>query len=101
MRWLWVLALAACSPESVNRDFDAYLDTVNSCVAASDCTVIFTDCPLGCFHAVRNDQKADAEAEAARLVTRYRSSGQSCAYDCATPGAVTCSQQRCAIEAAP
>lgn len=96
-RRLPLLLLLACSTESVRRDFDDYVATVNACEAASDCTLVFTDCPLGCFHAVRVDKKADVEAEAARLVNLYRAGGQSCAYDCVQPGEVTCADQRCAV----
>jgi hypothetical protein len=85
----------------VKRDFDAFVADANACQAADECTVVFTDCPLGCFVAVRADRKSDVEAEAARLTKLYRSSGQSCAYDCVTPGEVSCVAQRCSVAPAP
>lgn len=99
--WLLALGLSACSAESVKRDFDAFAADANSCQAADECTVVFTDCPLGCFVAVRADRKSDVEAEASRLTKLYRASGQSCAYDCVMPGEVTCTAQRCAVAPAP
>jgi hypothetical protein len=101
---LALVVVVACSPlteEETSALFKQYVATANGCREASECTVIFTECPLGCFTAVRRDRKADVEGKAQELVARYRGSGGGCIYSCAQPGALTCEEGTCRVAALP
>jgi hypothetical protein len=100
------VALAACAPPSeqeIKARFAEYVAGANQCTVASECALAGTDCPLGCYVAVRGDRKADVEARARELVDDYQGNGhfwsshQGCAYDCVPPGPITCTAGRCAV----
>lgn len=97
-----VLLLTACgaSEGEVKEEFRSYVAGANSCSAAAECAIATTDCPLGCYHAVRAERKADVEKKGRELVERYERGGVSCDYKCAPPGDLVCQASRCAFAAA-
>jgi hypothetical protein len=83
------------SEEEVRARFAAYVAGANQCQAASECTIAYGSCPVGCWVAVRADRKDDVERTAHELVAEYNRSGVACVYDCTTPGPVSCKAGRC------
>jgi hypothetical protein len=104
-RWWLVIAgltlLPACAPSEadIRNEFAAYVAGANACQADADCALAYGRCPLGCWVAVRADRKNDVEAKARELVEDYSRGGQSCEYDCAVAGPVTCVAARCFVQA--
>jgi hypothetical protein len=81
--------------QAVQREFEAYVATVNTCTADSECTVIFPGCPLGCFVAVPEARREQIEAKARAMVAAFAQGGSACVYNCAANGPATCTAQRC------
>jgi hypothetical protein len=96
-----LLSCGAPSADDIKTRFEAYVSGANQCSAASECAVAKSDCPLGCFVAVRADRKADVEAKARDLIEEYERGGMRCEYDCVAPGPITCTAGRCAAEPEP
>ncbi|MFH1809349.1 MAG: hypothetical protein ABIJ09_11435 [Pseudomonadota bacterium] len=94
-----LLAVTACrSTDQLGADFDAYVEENASCQSADACAVIFTECPLGCFHAVRTDRVEQVRQRADELVAEYEMWGQACAYDCVMAGEPSCQDGLCHVE---
>jgi hypothetical protein len=95
------LGAAGCgapSAEEIQAQFKNYVSGANQCAAASECAVASAACPLGCFVAVRADRKADVEAKARELIDDYERGNSRCVYGgCALPGALSCTEGRCAV----
>lgn len=91
--------LSACGDpaEKAAQDFAAALDEAPGCTSNAQCTVLFTECPLGCAHAVASDAVDVLHERAHALVERYRGAGGNCAYDCDTPPPVACTAGRCSF----
>lgn len=77
-------SLVGCrrSDEELQQDLDAFVAERNSCQADEDCVVVYTECPLGCGHAVTVGEEEEVSAHADALVLEAGMSGQVCAYDC-------------------
>ncbi|MFK7985858.1 MAG: hypothetical protein AB8I08_07480 [Sandaracinaceae bacterium] len=102
-RLLCALALTAALPSCVSeddlrREWSGYVETVDECTDAADCTLVSPGCPLGCYDAVRAESLADATAEADRLVGTYEGTGRTCEYDCPEAPRVLCAAGRCCLE---
>lgn len=97
----FVLACAGCAPsaEDIQAAFAETLAESNTCEADTDCAIASTDCPLGCWHAVRADRVDGVEERAAELIADYERGGPRCVYDCTAPGTPTCTAGRCTAEA--
>jgi hypothetical protein len=100
----WVLLLAVisagctgASEEEVQRKFNDYVNSANSCTMVSECAVASAGCPLGCEVAVRTERVADVQARARQLIEDYERGGRSCVYGCRPPGTLACVAGRCAI----
>src|SRR6516164_5782404 len=90
---LLALAAAGCfgrSAASVQAEFETYVAGANACATATDCTIVYADCPLGCVVSVRVDRAADVQRKAAELVADYRAGGGGCVYDCIGPVEPVC-----------
>jgi hypothetical protein len=90
-------SLEGDSDREIKARFTDYVNRANMCTMASECALAFTECPLGCYVAVRVDRKADVEAKARELVNDYERGGRNCAYGCVAPGPVTCTDNRCSV----
>jgi hypothetical protein len=85
--------------EQAREDWDEHVAQSNECTADEDCVVIFTDCPLGCFTAVRAELADACSERADDLVAAYEASGARCAYDCAIAGDPYCDASgRCEVD---
>ena len=87
--------------EALREEFEAYVETVNSCAADSECTVIFPGCPLGCFVAVPEARRKEIEAKAQKMLTEFNGDGTVCVYSCAANSPVACTERRCTSNPAP
>lgn len=96
---LLFLAATACGPsaQEIQSQFQERVDQSQACETASDCSLIYPGCPLGCYVAVRADLADELSAYAAQLISDYESGGVSCAYGCAEPGELVCSESACAL----
>ena len=94
-----VLVLPACSPSEVDiqKAFEERVAQSQHCESASECTLIYPGCPLGCFVAVNVDE-ADALADyASELIADYESGGVACNYGCIGAPEVDCVEQVCTL----
>jgi hypothetical protein len=87
--------------EALRKQFEDYVETVNACVSDNECTVIFPDCPLGCFVAVPEARRAEIEAKAQSMLTAFGGGRTVCAYNCAASGPATCTDRRCTSRPVP
>jgi len=96
---LALLGLAGCrDADQLNAEFESTVEDNARCSTAGECTVVFTECPLGCYHAVRTDRAEQVQERADALVAEYELWGQACAYDCTAAGAVSCQGGLCHVE---
>jgi hypothetical protein len=95
------LGCASCarSEEDIQQELDDVVAAASACADASECTLAYPGCPLGCFVAVNAAKKDDVEAKARELINSYQSGGRSCAYDCAAPGPLECVEGHCEVGA--
>jgi hypothetical protein len=93
--------LLACprSADEVGEAFEDFVAERADCEQDGDCAVIYTECPLGCYHAVNAEHAEEVEARAAELVAEYELWGRSCAYDCVQHDEPRCMGGRCEVEA--
>jgi hypothetical protein len=92
-----LVSLNGCSDlaDVAGQRFDAALAEAPGCSSDAQCTVLFTECPLGCAHAVALHAVDAMHEHALSLVERYRVGCGDCAYDCDTPSPVACKRGRC------
>lgn len=87
----------ACGPptaEEIQQEFDEYVAERNHCSAATECTLVFSGCPLGCAVGVRTEYEQEVKDKAAELIDEYRSGGEACMYSCPA-SVVECEEGRC------
>jgi len=87
--------------EALRKGFEGYVETVNACDSDIECTVIFPDCPLGCFVAVPESRRAEVEAKARSMLTEFGGGRTVCAYNCAASSPATCTDRRCTSKPVP
>ena len=87
--------------EAIRKEFEAYVETVNTCAADSECTVIFPGCPLGCFVAVPEARRKEIEAKAQSMLTEFNGGGTACVYNCAANSPAACTERRCTSRPVP
>lgn len=95
------LFCVACGPpseEEIQQEFDEFVAERNHCSAATECTLVYPGCPLGCAVGVRTEFAGEVNDKADELIEDYESGGQACAYDCMATTA-DCVEGRC--EAVP
>lgn len=82
-------------PYETFRHLDYALQDKRTCQTASDCALLYTDCPLSCGVVVARLQ-ADAGLENAQQAIQFYidNGGQQCQENCGTTG-VTCTNSRC------
>jgi hypothetical protein len=87
--------------EALRKEFEGYVETVNSCVSDSECTVIFPGCPLGCFVAVPEARRTEIEAKAQSMLTAFGGGRTVCGYNCAASSPASCTDRRCTSKPVP
>ena len=96
--FLGIICLScARSEEDIQQEFDEVIAASNDCSDASECTLVYPGCPLGCFVAVNTSKETEVEEKAAELIKSYESGGRACAYDCIAPGPLECVSGKCAV----
>ncbi len=108
MRPTWMaLALLACAgtttpgtphsgetgtPPLTQEDVEAAIEAANTCVDASDCVDLGSQCPFGCWILVN---AAEAEQVQATIDAYYAAGGSTCTYSCSNRGEIECRAGRC------
>jgi hypothetical protein len=95
---LLFLGCSSISEAEARRQFDESVASSNSCTQDDDCVLATAGCPLGCWAAVRRDQKEVIEQRAREIISDYSGSGRDCVYKCQTPH-LSCFAGRCSTEA--
>jgi hypothetical protein len=95
-----LLACSGCAPseDDIQTAFGETVADSNACDVDGDCDIASSDCPLGCWVAVRADRVEAVERRAAELIADYERGGTRCEYDCSAPGTPTCAAGRCTAE---
>lgn len=88
-----LLASACVTVEEVETE----IEEANYCENADECVEIIPGCPFGCWDFVNSAE----EERIQELIDTYhdQNSGETCLYDCAGHGAVSCTDGRCEAEA--
>ena len=81
--------------ESPTERFQNALQEARTCTDVSQCSVLYTECPLGCYHAVATTHLPELSTMAEELVTAYRETDKVCAYDCLAPPPLICVAGQC------
>lgn len=100
--WPWLLLLVSIGlafwllQTPAEEKFENALQQAPGCKTAQQCTVLYTECPLGCYHAVAKTALPALSRLAEKLVNENRS--RACAYDCLPPAQLACQNERCVFE---
>jgi len=87
---LGVLVGFAVFGSSAEADIRTEIENANYCENTSDCTVVFGQCPFGCYLPVNNSAAGRIES----LVSSYESN---CAYICIELKGVKCVNNKCML----
>jgi len=93
--------LTACdspSEDEVEAEFAEFVSSRDDCVQSDDCAIAYTECPLGCSHAVNAQYVASVESKARELIDEYESGGSGCDYRCVQVHGAVCQQGTCTLQ---
>ena len=89
---------APLSDEDARKEFGDVVAASNSCTMATECALVLTQCPLGCYAAVNASQASAVQRRADDIMQRNRSGGHACSFLCIAQPPLTCESGHCALK---